>query len=226
MGLGHSPSIVMDGLVFSMDAANSRSYAGSGNTWYNLVSGAIGGTMVGVGYSTLNGGYFNFTGSQYMTFANTPPVGQSTLSSTVEIVGYRNGTGGFEVMFGGGNTTNNQAYYFGNRQNSDNFMMAYYANDLDSSTPTTNVAWNHYVATYDNATGRRATYYNGALLALNVSGASNTSASFFMIGAFNNVGTPLYHFNGRIAFVKIYNRALSAAEVLQNYHATKKRYGY
>jgi hypothetical protein len=103
-------------------------------------------------------------------------------------------------------------------------MNAYYANDLDSSTPTTNVAWNHYVATYDNSTGRRATYYNGTLLAQNVSGITNNSASVFMIGAFNLLGTPSYHFNGRIAFVKIYNRALTAQEVLQNYNATKKRY--
>jgi hypothetical protein len=224
MGTKYNPRIVTDGLIIYVDAANSKSYPGTGNTWYNIISGAIGGTMVGVGYSTLNGGYFNFTGSQYMTFASTPPVGQSTLSSTVEIVGYRNGTSGFEVMFGGGNTTTNQAYYFGNRQSSSNFMMAYFANDLDTSTPTTNVAWNHYVATYDNATGRRVTYYNGALLGQNVSGVTNTSASFFMIGAFNATGTPAYHFNGRIAFTKIYNRALTAQEVLQNYNATKKRY--
>ena len=224
MGTKYNPSVVRNGLALYLDAANPRSYSGSGNTWYNIISGAIGGTMVGVGYSTSNGGYFNFTGSQYMTFASTPPVGQSSLSSTVEIFAYRNSTGGFEVMFGGGNTAANQAYYFGNRQNSSNFMNAYYANDLDSSTPTTNVAWNHYVATYDNSTGRRATYYNGTLLAQNVSGVTNNSASVFMIGAFNLLGTPSYHFNGRIAFVKIYNRALTAQEISQNYNATKMRY--
>jgi hypothetical protein len=58
----------------------------------------------------------------------------------------------------------------------------------------------------------------------NVSGVTNTSASVFMIGAFNLLGTPNYHFNGRIAFVKIYNRALTATEILQNYHAAKGRY--
>jgi len=224
MGTKYNPRVVTNGLSVYVDAANPRSYPGTGNTWYNLVTGAIGGTMVGVGYSTLNGGYFNFSGLQHMTFASTPPVGQSTLSSTVEIVAYRNNTGGFEVMFGGGNTTNNQAYYFGNRQNSSNFMNAYYANDLDTATPTTNVAWNHYVATYDNATGRRATYYNGTLLGQNVSGVTNTSASVFTIGAFNLLGTPTYHFSGRIAFTKIYNRALTAQEILQNYNATKQRY--
>ena len=224
MGIDIGPIEVTDGLIVHLDGGNSRSYSGSGNTWYNLITGAIGGTMVGVGYSSFNGGYFNFTGSQYMTFATTPPIGQSTLSSTVEIFAYRINTAYFEVMFGGGNITNNQAFYFGNRQNSSNFMMAYYANDLDATTPTTNVAWNHYVATYDNTTGRRVTYYNSRLLAQNVSGATNTSASVFMIGAFNLLGTPNYHFNGRIAFVKIYNRALTSTEIFQNYHATKGRY--
>lgn len=224
MGTKYNPRIVTNGLAVYLDAGNTRSYPGSGNTWYNLITSSIGGTMVGVGYSTFNNGYFNFTGSQYMTFASTPPVGQSTLSSTVEIFAYRNATSGFEVMFGGGNTATNLAYYLGQRANSSNLMNAYYNNDLDASTPTTNVSWNHYVATYDYGTGRRATYYNGTLLAQNVSGVTNTSASVFMIGAFNLLGSPTYHFNGRIAYVKIYNRALTAQEVLQNYNATKSRY--
>jgi hypothetical protein len=224
MGIDIGPIEVTDGLIVQLDAGNTRSYSGSGNTWYNLITGAIGGTMVGVGYSTINGGYFNFTGSQYMTFASTPPVGQSTLSSTVEIFAFRNNLSAFGVMFGGGAEATNQSYWFGNRNGSSNFMMAYFANDLDATTPTTNVAWNHYVATYDNSTGRRVTYYNSRLLTQNVSGVTNTSASVFMIGALNVLGTPTYHFNGRIAFVKIYNRALTATEVFQNYNATKGRY--
>ena len=118
----------------------------------------------------------------------------------------------------------NQTYQFGFLTGDSNFSNRYYRNDLDATTPTTTVAWNHYVATYDNATGRRATYYNGALLAQNVSGVTNTPASVFMIGAWNQSGTPRDHFNGRIALVKIYNRALTAQEILQNYNATKQRY--
>jgi hypothetical protein len=127
-------------------------------------------------------------------------------------------------MFGGGNNTTNQDYFLGFDTGDSNFFIRYSRGGLDANTPTTNIAWNHYVATYDNATGRRATYYNGALLAENVSGVTNTSASVFMIGAFNLSGTPTNHFNGRIALVKIYNRALSLSEILQNYNATKKRY--
>jgi hypothetical protein len=224
MGIDVGPIESTDGLIVHLDGGNSRSYSGSGNTWYNLITGAIGGTMVGVGYSSFNGGYFNFTGSQYMTFATTPPIGQSTLSSTVEIVAYRN-TYDFAVMLGGGPYGTNQGYWFGHRNATDNFMMAYFANDLDAITPTTNVAWNHYVATYDNSTGKRVTYYNSRLLAQNVPGVSNTSNSSYFIGAYREAaGSPVYQYNGRIAFVKIYNRALTSTEIFQNYHATKGRY--
>ena len=47
MGLGHSPSIIVDGLIFHIDPNNPRCYSGSGNTIYNLVNPSIGGTFVG-----------------------------------------------------------------------------------------------------------------------------------------------------------------------------------
>jgi hypothetical protein len=34
----------------------------------------------------------------------------------------------------------------------------------------------------------------------------------------------VYNYTGRVGFSRIYNRALSPTEVLQNYNATKGRY--
>ena len=63
MGLGHSPSIVMDGLIVSIDAGNLRSYSGSGSSAFGLVGG-IGGTLVnGVGFTSTNNGSFIFDGT-------------------------------------------------------------------------------------------------------------------------------------------------------------------
>ena len=63
MGLSHSPGIVIDGLIYSLDAANTRSYAGSGITANSLVGGA-GSTLVnGVGFSSANNGSFFFDGT-------------------------------------------------------------------------------------------------------------------------------------------------------------------
>ena len=224
MGTKYNPRIVTSGLVYYLDAANTRCYSGSGNTWYNLVTGAIGGTMVGVGISSTFNRSFDFNGSAYMTFDTLPPVAQSTYSSTVEVFSYRRSIGSFEVIFGGNTGNNAQAFYFGHRQSSSNLMVAYWANDLDANTPTTNVAWCHYAATYEVGVGKRTSYFNGNVLANQASGVTNSSSNKFMLGAFSSNGTPVYQFNGLISFFKIYNRALTAQEILQNYNATKSRY--
>ena len=71
MGLGHSPSIVTDGLIFSIDAGNSRCYSGSGITVNGLVG--IGGTLVnGVGFTSTNSGSFTFDGTNdYVDISNS-----------------------------------------------------------------------------------------------------------------------------------------------------------
>ena len=63
MGVKAGPRVSTNGLVFDIDAANSRSYSGSGLTVNSLVSG-IGGTLVnGVGFTSSNNGFFSFDGS-------------------------------------------------------------------------------------------------------------------------------------------------------------------
>ena len=72
MGLAHSPSIISDGLIFYLDAANRRSYSGSGLTANGLVGG-IGGTLVnGTGFSSTNNGSFFFDGTNdYIEVSNS-----------------------------------------------------------------------------------------------------------------------------------------------------------
>ena len=69
MGVKAGPKVVKDGLVFALDAAVSRSYSGSGFTIYDLRSGT-GATLInGVGYSSVNSGYFSFDGTNdYINF--------------------------------------------------------------------------------------------------------------------------------------------------------------
>lgn len=228
MGLSHSPSVVTDGLVLCLDAGNPKSYPGSGTAWTDLSGSGNNGTLNnGVGFTANNGGALTFDGTnQYVSLTSVPPVGQSTLSSTVEIVAYRDRTNTFEVMFGGGVESNNNGLYMGFRQSDgNNFMYAYYGNDQDGTTPTTNVAWNHYVAIHNNTAQARYRYFNSVLLSPSqTSGVTNTSASRFFIGAFNR-SSAAYFLKGRISLVRIYNRALSAAEVTQNFNAMRGRFG-
>ena len=62
MGLGHSPRIVTDGLVLCVDAANARSYPGTGTTWTDL-KGSINGTLANnASFDAENGGSITLTG--------------------------------------------------------------------------------------------------------------------------------------------------------------------
>ena len=74
MAVGYNPSIVSDGLVFFLDAANTRSYSGSGNTANGLIGG-INGTLVnGVGFTSSNNGSFVFDGTNdYVDFPSYTP---------------------------------------------------------------------------------------------------------------------------------------------------------
>jgi hypothetical protein len=87
-----------------------------------------------------------------------------------------------------------------------------------------NNQWNNVVATFDGTNKR--IYVNGVLRATsaNLTGTvtqNSTGAAY--IGVYGNFAG--YRFNGRIAQTQIYNRALTASEIQQNFNATKSRYG-
>ena len=63
MGAFGGPDIITDGLVFSMDPGSTRSYAGTGTTTYNIINNTSGTLENGVTFSTNNGGYFDFDGT-------------------------------------------------------------------------------------------------------------------------------------------------------------------
>lgn len=90
-------------------------------------------------------------------------------------------------------------------------------------TPTnnmTNNAWNHVVGTFKS--GQRITYVNGtAKTSDSLVYTLNTNQGNQFIGSYNSGG---YYFNGALAVVKVYNRAITAAEVTQNYNKYKTRF--
>ena len=62
MALSHSPNLVTNNLVFHFDAANTRSYAGSGVTINSLVGNFKGNLVNGAGFTSANAGSFFFDG--------------------------------------------------------------------------------------------------------------------------------------------------------------------
>jgi hypothetical protein len=85
MGIAYNTSIVTDGLVFSIDPANSRCYSGSGNTAFGLIGGTGNTLTNGVGFGTTNSGYFIFDGTNDFVDCNLDFGFDTTMSATISI---------------------------------------------------------------------------------------------------------------------------------------------
>ena len=80
--------------------------------------------------------------------------------------------------------------------------------------------WAHVVATY--VSGSKKIYVNGVEVASDTSSGTLATNSGMTIGEYNGGA---YRYNGSIAVVKVYNKALTAAEVIQNFNALRGRFG-
>ena len=216
MGIDYNNVIVSDGLVIYLDAANTRSYSGSGTSSNSLVGG-IGATLVnGVGFTSSNNGAFTFDGSNdYINFGNSSAVQQSsgTLSAWAKASSPGGGYRGIIAKQGA------YGLFY-----TDSVLVAYdWAADAPRSTGV-NIAdntWKNVVLTYQSgvSNGTRI-YINGVSVLTTTITVLNQTGNLFG-GAEANAGQ---YASCQISSFNIYNRALSATEVLQNYNATKGRY--
>ena len=217
MGIDYNNVIVSDGLVLYLDAANTRSYSGSGTSSNSLVGG-IGATLVnGVGFTSSNNGAFTFDGSNdYINFGNSSAVQQSsgTLSAWAKASSPGGGYRGIIAKQGA------YGLFY-----TDSVLVAYdWAADAPRSTGV-NIAdntWKNVVLTYQSgvSNGTRI-YINGVLVLTTTITVLNQINNLFG-GAEANAS----QFSAcQASSFKMHNRVLTATEVLQNYNATKKRFG-
>ena len=218
MSLSHSPLIVRDGLVLCLDAANPRSYPKSGTTWSDL-KGSNDGTLTnGPTFDADDKGSIVFDGSN-----DYVQLGQNSLNTsgplTVDIVAKYTAIDSQRNLVV---LTNGSAYtQFGVNGNEGRVWKSGGGALLVYSTPTVGqiAIWSLVL----NGSNGISVYINGSLDA-SVDSASLQSGggNSFKLGTW---GTGAQAYGGHIYSFKAYNRALTAAEVLQNYNATRGRYG-
>jgi hypothetical protein len=227
MAVGYNPSIVSDGLVFFLDAANPRCYSGSGNTVNNLLS-SIGGTLYnGVIHSNSPSPYFDFDGTNdYIGFPKLDALSGKT-AFTMSVFCSREGVF-FDINQGTSYPEStflslyNSTVYFSLSANSGLQSYGQYTNS--------NTGYRHFVAVFDGSlsgnSNRLKIYENGVLQSLTFSSAipniTTTTGDEFEIGVIKYL--PFYA-SSQFAQVQIYNRALTEQEILQNFNATRFRYG-
>ncbi len=206
MGLDHSPLIVTDGLVFHIDSGNLRSYSGSGITVSGLVSG-LGATIGGgLGYTSSNFGAIQLS-SATTGYIQIPPVTWRSICMWIKL-----------------SNPNVHPHYL-----------------IDGRTGVSN-SW-FYSVTPSGAIGSAWSqfYVNASQTAINASnGLSNTTLFernkwLHIYLELSSIGTGDIHVfsrfsnnetsTGDISQVQVYNRSLTSSEIVQNYNATKRRYG-
>lgn len=222
MGVAYNSRIITDGLVLCLDAANSKSYPGSGTTWTDLSGNGNTGTLVnGPTYSSANGGTLVFDGSdEYITVSNVQP---NTNDFTISVWVYKNN-----------NTSNNYVWDFGSNGGTlaagtsvSGYGFRYYnvtlgTGNMYTQGPIPDInKW--YEVSITRNSGTTTMYVNGQLITSSSGDTHNISSTTLNIGRYG--GGTGYEHDGRMSNFKIYNRALTAAEISQNFNALRGRFG-
>jgi hypothetical protein len=220
MAFNYSPKVITDGLVLYLDAANQYSYVSGSTSWNDISRGGNNGTLVnGPTYSSANGGSIVFDGTNdyvsipYSNIISTPT--SFTLSIWVKILSTPAGYRGLMVI--GRDTGTWYSIYYA----SGYFVMATSGGNVFSPNPIVIGNWYNVVFTAAGSTG--LLYENGVQVQTrSYTPPSISTGSNFYIGS---ATSGMEFSNSNIALASEYNRALSATEVLQNYNATKTRFG-
>ena len=249
MSYKYGPSIVTDGLVFYVDAANSKSYDGSagGTTWTDLV-GDNNGTLTNMETNPANAGYAHDSGNggsivydgtnDYVDVPNATiepllsgltsltvsmwvyldtvningtillswPIANSAAVSPYQVIGFalRNSDLAVRGCIGDGSTRVFSTY----RATNMNFNQWYHIGFVWDSPNWTNFLDGEMISGTDTN--------------LNYTIGTPSNDGNLYIGTYNSNNS--YWHDGKISNVQIYNRALTSAEILQNYNALKNRF--
>jgi hypothetical protein len=217
MALGHGPKVVTDGLVLALDAADRNSYPGSGTTWTDLSGNGRTGTLVnGVGYNSSNRGYLSFDGgNDYVQInANASQLGiydaPYTMSAFFRYFGKC-------MIFGTTVRATRQGLHHG--VNGNLLFFGNYGESWVQGGVVSQNVWYHGTWVWSSTAPNTRVYRNGVLV------ASGNTNSF--IGTQNISLGRIWdqNLNGNIAQVSIYNRALTASEIQQNFQALRGGFG-
>jgi hypothetical protein len=214
----HGPKIVRDGLVLALDAADKNSYPGTGTTWYDTSGNGYQATMSNMtsgNWGTYNGVKafetndtndqgFRITSFPFPQNGRTYEIWLNSKSFSVGWQTWFDDGGGERVLFG---TSTDSIFVYpaanftGNLQTGTWYQLAYTMTGGLGST----------IVGYKNATSVGTGTYGYSIA---------TSGTLFILGDAGSEITSCY-----CAIARVYNRVLSANELLQNYNTTKTRFG-
>ena len=211
-------SIVSNGLLLNLDASNPGSYSGTGNTWYDLSGNNKHGTLMNSPtFDAASGSIVTNGTNQYIS---VPQISTSITNVTMQAWVYvnlntkgpfiKNGTAGGGYAIGIGNGAYDQI--------GSNVNMLVYGTPgwINTGVSYGTAGWKLVTLTMDGSSTARA-YVNGTLIGTYATTPNTSFTGGLNFGA--NIGDQNVYYNGKFAAAYFYNRALSLAEIQQNYNA-------
>ena len=228
MSLGHGPSVVRDGIVLSVDAANVKSYPGSGTTWFDLSGNNRNLTIFGSPAHN-PAGYFTLANNQTTQYMQRFPFETPTVDITYSCWFRSNFTSTAQTPFTYSVNGNNEMLFY--IENST--QLTPHPKGITRQLATTNMTniWVNFAWSRQTSTGENLFYRDGQLIGQYTASAGvPTVANGHLIigqeadspgGSFD----PNQNLDGDFSRLDIYNRVLSLTEVQQNFEALRGRYG-
>jgi hypothetical protein len=218
------------GLVFVLDAANPTSYVSGSTTWQDLSGNNNSGSLVnGSTFNSSNGGSIVFDGSNdYVEISTVNASSQFTLNFWVKCI--QTGSVGNTTFSGIINKFNGIANQRNRFLLESNFRRFYFQPIIGGVSYDIN---SNLFSSIQNQISMCSLTYNGSLVTfyLNANNVGSSSLSGILDSSTSKptigwgADSADYYFNGNIYTIQIYNRALSATEILQSYNAMRGRFG-
>jgi len=232
MATYYSPKIVTNGLVLALDAGNIKSYRSGSTSWFDLSGSTTTGSLVnGPTFNSDNIGSIVFDGSNdYVAIPSSSLVSSSQMTFDVwnfgisaqasSVVYFTNAAGhrllnihlpfiGNNIFFDAGNGSGN---------------IGSWDRIFKTATNAEYQGWHYWAFTKNSDAGTMRIYRNGELWHSGSGLTAPIGAASVDGNLGGAVGQGFYHI-GRIGSAKLYSRELSAAEIRENYNATKSRFG-
>lgn len=221
----NGPKIITRGLVLCLDAADKKSYPGSGTAWNDISGNNFVGTLVNSPtFSSDKGGKFTFNGTNQAVNLVNQNFSVSGNSARSVFCWMRSTSTAQRAFFGSGTAANSQAFNLVSYVNNAIGVMGYALDFYPGGGIVTYDGIWHFIGAVANGSSTTTTYVDG--VADNSSGGLtyNTTGQNNYIAQSNHTGGNERYYNGDMAIVYYYNRALSLAEIKQNFNATRRRF--
>lgn len=221
-------NIVRNGLVLALDAADRKSYPGTGTTWFDRSGNRFNGTLTnGPTFSSLNGGTLVFDGTNdYVSTDITTSILSPSSDFSIICWAYINTSlsGGRVLIYLGNYLAYTPNYnWIGLAFSGSTMYFGNYTNPTDQSLLITIPSTGWYQVAQIRSGATHYAYLNG--LQKTSSAYTNPSINAASTLRIGNTISNYDYLNGNIAIVQLYNRALSISEILQNFTATRGRFG-